>query len=142
MSDASAVVVAPQAGNVVAGFNAGGEFYSSIPARTPRERMALLKKVTEATKVDDAIGTTINLANFVVQAVQLTDEKTGEVSEALRITLLDEDDNAFVATSKGIANQLKLLLQVMGEPSTWTEPVPVTFAQEGSGARKYFTLKY
>jgi hypothetical protein len=139
MSDAVAV---PVQDNVVAGFNAAGEFYSSLPMRTPRERMELLKKITNATKVDDAIGTTIPLANIIVQSVDLTNDTTGEVETALRITLIDVDDNAFVATSKGIANQLKLLLQVMGDPQGWTEPVPVTFAQEGSGTRKYFTLKY
>ena len=139
MSD---IVVAPKASPIQGFTSAADDFFSTLPMRTPKERMAVLKKITSATKVDDAVGTTINLANVIIQSVDLTNETTGEIEGALRITLLDEDDNAFVATSKGIANQLKVLLQVMGDPAEWTEPVPITFAQEGSGTRKYLTFKY
>lgn len=128
--------------NTLTGLNTGGDFYTSLVVKTHADKLAMLKAINESQPLADNLNTPIQLVNFIAQAVQIENEATGELNDAIRITLIDADGNAFHATSKGIFQQVKNMIKILGEPSTWKEPVTITAEKQGTGARKFLTLKY
>lgn len=140
MSETAVATV--ETANTLTGLNTGGDFYTSLSVTTQAEKLAMLKAINESQPLAENLNTPIALADFVAQAVQIENEATGELNDAVRITLIDSDGNAFHATSKGIFQQVKNIIKILGEPREWKEPVVVTAHKEGAGARKYLTLKY
>lgn len=94
-------------------------------------------------KIADMIGETIALSNIVAHTIMVTDEKTGEALELMRTVLVDADGVAYEAVSTGIANAIARILQIFGQPSTWSEPIKVKIVQKGTrnGTNKVTTLK-
>jgi hypothetical protein len=98
--------------------------------------------MTNATPVADALGTVINLENIVAQAVTINDAATGGEIDAVRVILVDADGSAYAAVSDGIMGSLRDIFAVLGEPSTWSAPLPVTVTENAGSikGRKYFKI--
>lgn len=117
--------------------------YSSITGTDFGSRMAVINAMQSAVPVADNIGKTINLKNVVIQQVHLVNERTGQLDEVPRITLIDENGSAFSATSDVLFKDLKNFFTILGTPENWPAAVPVQVVKEKSGknAGYYFTLK-
>ena len=60
-----------------------------------------------------------------------------------RVTLIDADGTAYVATSQGIFNSVRQLMSTVGHPATWARPIEVYAVEEkGRNNFRYLTLKY
>jgi hypothetical protein len=140
MSDNEVATVAPSTN--ISGLNAGDGFFSSLSLKTQAERVAMLKAVNGSQPLADNLNTPIPVKDIVCQQVQIENEATGVINDAIRTTLIDGDGNAYHATSKGIFTQVKNMINILGNPNTWDEPVTVTATKEGTGARKFLTLSY
>lgn len=128
---------------IVAGLNSGqSDFYSTIHAEKFTDKLALLNSLNESKPADTILGETFNLANFVVQVVELPDNVTGEMIEATRVTLFDDEGNAYHGTSKGLLTSVRSLVAMAGEPAEWDGPIPAKIVEEGPRNRRYFTIKY
>lgn len=94
-------------------------------------------------RVSDCIGETISLRNIVAHPIQLVDENSGELVETMRMVLIDEDGTSYEAVSTGIVNAVSRILQIFGQPDTWTAPIKVKPVQKGTrnGNNKVTTLK-
>lgn len=94
-------------------------------------------------KVSDCIGEIILLKDIVAHPVWLTDENTGEAVQAMRMVLVDDKGASYEAVSGGLANAVQRILQIFGQPDTWSEPIPVKPIQKGTrnGNNKVTTLK-
>lgn len=94
-------------------------------------------------RVSDCIGETINLANIVAHPIQLVDENSGELVETMRMVLIAEDGTSYEAVSTGIVNAVARILQIFGQPQTWSGPIKVKPVQKSTrnGNNKVTTLK-
>jgi hypothetical protein len=107
----------------------GSGIVSTIQGSDLESRKATLNAVTNATPVADKLGETINLVHCVFQAVSVADDK-GELNETVRTILLDADGNAYSAVSDGLIGSLRDVFGIMGQPSTWPEPLPVKVVEK------------
>lgn len=94
-------------------------------------------------RISDCIGETISLANIVAHPIQLVDENSGELIETMRMVLVDDQGTSYEAVSTGIVNAVSRILQIFGQPDTWTAPIKVKPVQKGTrnGNNKVTTLK-
>lgn len=94
-------------------------------------------------KVSECIGDTIQLTDVVAHPIWLTDEKSGELVEAMRMVLVDDQGISYEAVSGGLVNAVQRILQIFGQPETWETPIPVKPIQKGTrnGLNKVTTLK-
>ena len=72
----------------------------------------------------------IEIKDFVVHPVTILDENTGELVNMLRTVIISADSTSYEAVSVGIANSLHRLIQFVGQPSEWEEPVFVKIKQK------------
>lgn len=128
--------------DVIAGFqNPNSRVFSTVQANTFADKLSIIKAMTNAENLRDHLNKPFALVNWTAQAVTLTDEKTGAVSEAVRLVLMSADGKAYACVSDGIAKSLQNILAVAGEPSTWDEPIKVKASEEqGKGMNRYLTL--
>lgn len=94
-------------------------------------------------KLSEYIGEVINLKDIVAHPIQLVDENTGELLDALRVVLIDADGTSYEAVSNGVSNAINRILQIFGQPDTWAEPIKVKAIQKQTrnGNNKVTTLK-
>ena len=117
--------------------------YSSFKADSFEDRISIVKAMANSKPLDEFLGKTINLRNFIVQSIDMADEKTGEMREAPRVILIDDQGNSYHAISHGIMSALTNVVAVVGEPSTWPQAIAVKPTQEKTRAGfRVFTLRY
>lgn len=114
---------------------------STVKAETFAERKVVLKAMMDAKNIRDYQGKPFELVGWTAQAVKITDDKTGEVSDNVRIVMMGSKGEAFACVSGGIATALKNIRSVMGDPAEWDEPLKVMAKEEaGKGMNRYLTL--
>lgn len=121
--------------------SAGGSAnYSSLKAGTLKEKAALFNAMSNPNhKVGDYINKSIRVKDVYVEIIDLTDEDTGEVTNAPRIVLIDTDGDSYQAVSKGIFSALSRAIQVFGEP-TWDDGLPIMIRQISLGKNQMLTF--
>lgn len=120
----------------------GAGFYTSLALSTPQDKLAFLGLVTNSTPINDKVGEDIAIKDVVIQTAEFVDEESGAITEGLRTTIIDADGNAYHASSKGIALALRTAFNVMGEPSTWAEPLVGKVRQVTKGRNRILTLTF
>jgi hypothetical protein len=122
--------------------NAGTGIVSTLDGATREGKVATLNAVTNAEPINEHLGEVINLTHVVVQAVQIADEKTGEVSDVPRTILLTDDGTAYAAVSDAILGSLRDVFGIMGHPSEWTEPLPVKVVEKrGRAGFRFYKIE-
>ena len=107
-------------------------------------RVATLQAMTDSTPLDDVMDTEFELANYVVQPVEMVDEQTGELVNVPRVILVTKDGTAYHAISSGIFSALKNISSILGMPSKDNNDWPVKVTPTTDRTRKgykVFTLK-
>lgn len=127
----------------IAGLNdSSAAFYSTIKGTDFAARKLIAAAQTKSTPLADNLNKEIALKNFIVQSVSLQDEKTGEVAEAPRVTLIAEDGTAYHATSTGLLSALRNVIATLGEPDSWPEALPVQVVeQRGRNGYRFMTIE-
>lgn len=122
--------------------NPDAAFWSSIKGDDFSGRKKIAAALASSTPLMDHLHEEIPLVDIIVQNVQIEDENTHEVSDAPRVTLIDANGNAYNATSVGVLSSVEQFVAVVGEPSTWPEPLVVKAVEErGRRGWRYLTLK-
>ena len=114
--------------------NPNGQFYCSIKDDGSRAtKVAIFNAVNGADEqIADHIGEVIEVVNVVAHPVELLDEVTGEVVNALRTVLIDKNGKSYTAVSQGITSALSKIFSIIGTPENgaWeTEPVKMKIRQ-------------
>lgn len=122
--------------------NPGSAVYSSISSDSFEDKLAIAAALTTSVPIDENLNKEIQLTDFIVQPVDLTDDQ-GNVNTAPRVVLIDEAGVAYHATSIGLLSSLRNIASVLGAPSTWPHPVPIQVVeQKGNNGYKFFTIKF
>lgn len=93
----------------------GNQFYSSFVSDDIESKRKLYNALNSPDfKVSDCINREITIADAVLTPVALTDERTGEVKEAVRSIIIDTDGKTYNATSSGLHASLRNILNIFG----------------------------
>lgn len=114
--------------------NPNGQFYCSIKNDgTRKTKIAIFNAVNGADEsVADHIGEVLEIVNVVAHPVELVDEETGVVVNALRTVLIDKNGKTYTAVSQGITSALAKIFSIVGTPEdgAWElEPVKMKIRQ-------------
>lgn len=124
-------------------FLSTGNSYCSFNADTPEGKVKLYTAMNNPDfRLEEKLNTTIALKDLYAEQVEFVDEKSGEITESVRLVLIDADGLSYGCCSVGIFSALKKLMRVFGAP-TWEEPIMVQPYQTPTrnGKRKIFTLR-
>lgn len=117
---------------------------STVEGDDRASKLATLSAMTDSKPVDDILGEVIDLANFVIQPIEMPDEETKVMKPVTRIILIDKDGQSYHAISGGIFSALKNIAGILGMPGKGNEhwPIEVSPVREKTRAgRQVFTLK-
>lgn len=97
------------------------EYCSFKPTSINEKRMlyATLKRCTGL--LEEKVDTILNLKNVYFKTFFSKKENTDKV----RVILFDDQGNSYVTGSFFVLNDLRNIINIFGEPSTWDEPVMV-----------------
>ena len=114
--------------------NPNGQFYCSIKNDgTRKTKIAIFNAVNGADEsVADHIGEILEIVNVVAHPVELVDEETGVIVNALRTVLIDKNGKSYTAVSQGITSALAKIFSIVGTPEegAWEkEPVKMKIRQ-------------
>lgn len=115
--------------------------FSTLQGNDFDTKMQLLEAVTNSEPLSENLNKRIDLVNVVIQAVEMTDEATGEIREVPRVILIDDKGTAFHAISQPIFRAVETILGITGQPGTWPHALPIKVVKEGKAPRAYFTIK-
>lgn len=128
--------------------NPAGKMYSSITDDgTRKSKIDIYNAVNGANEsIADHIGEVLEVVNVVAHPIELVDENTGEVVDALRTVLIDKSGKSYVAVSQGIASAISKIFSIVGMPdnNAWVkEPVKMKIKQVNTrnGVNKVLTIE-
>ena len=124
--------------NLAKGQNA---IFSTITGNNFESKVAVLNALSNSAPAADNLNKTIQLANVVIEAVDMADETTGEIVTQPRIVLIDADGTAYHAISGPAYRDVNRILALVGPPAgsetsePWPAPLPIHVLREGQGTR-------
>ena len=132
--------------NSIESFTGGvGRLFTTIKGEDFSAKLALNNAIADAEPIDKHLDKWINLKDIVIQDVEFTDEdeSTGEVTttQGIMVVLVDDKGTAYRAFSNGVFRDLQRLLNILGDPNTWPDPVSVKVVQTVSGKNRFYNLR-
>lgn len=113
-----------------------------IDTSTREGKIKLYSALQNAEKLDEHLNEPLDMVNAVAQAVQVTDDQTGEVSNTVRVIIVTADNKAYAATSPTLAAGLNTMFGIFGTPNTWTEPLTIKVIERRSRRGfKFFSIE-
>ena len=138
--------VAISENNSIESFTGGvGRLFTTIKGEDFSAKLALNNAIADAEPIDKHLDKWINLKDIVIQDVEFTDEdeSTGETTttQGIMVVLVDDQGKAYRAFSNGVFRDLQRLLNILGDPNTWPDPVSVKVVQTVSGKNRFYNLR-
>jgi len=113
-----------------------------IDTSTREGKIKLYSALQNAEKLDEHLNETMLMSNAVAQAVQVTDDQTGEVSTTVRVVIVTADGKAYAATSPTLAAGLNTMFGIFGTPNTWDAPLAIKVVERRSRRGfKFFSIE-
>lgn len=113
-----------------------------IDTSTREGKIKLYSALQNAEKLDEHLNEPLLMSNAVAQAVQVTDDQTGEVSTTVRVIIVTSDGKAYAATSPTLAAGLNTMFGIFGTPNTWAEPLTIKVVERRSRRGfKFFSIE-
>ena len=113
-----------------------------IDTSTREGKIKLYSALQNAEKLDEHLNEPLEMVNAVAQAVQVTDDQTGEVSNTVRVIIVTADNKAYAATSPTLAAGLTTLFGIFGTPNAWSEPLTIKVIERRSRRGfKFFSIE-
>lgn len=121
----------------------GGEpvYWSNLPEKTDEGRALILKCHADADlKGNEMIGKVFDTKWLMAHPVEITDEKTGEITDAVRTVLVSPEGRTMSFVSSGILRSLRVMVMLYGR-GPWDPPLPLEVKQINTrNSRRTFTL--
>nr|DAP50280.1 MAG TPA: Single stranded DNA binding protein [Caudoviricetes sp.] len=113
-----------------------------IDTSTREGKIKLYSALQNAEKLDEHLNEAMLMSNAVAQAVQVTDDQTGEISNTVRVIIVTANGKAYAATSPTLAAGLNTMFSIFGTPNTWTEPLCIKVVERRSRRGfKFFSIE-
>lgn len=100
----------------------------SIKPQNEDEEVELFNAINDVTcPIKEMVNTPIEMKGCYLEEVVITSEETGLKSKELRVVIIDTDNNAYSAMSKGVMMSLQKIFALKGSPfvKAWEKPVVI-----------------
>ena len=120
------------------GANAVSHFFDTT---TMDGKMALYNAMQTADKVDEHLNEPLHVTNVLAQAIEVTNQETGEINPSTRVVIHAEEGD-FAAASPTLAHSFGNLFAIFGTPDSWSTPLVLKVVERKSRrGRKFFDLE-
>ena len=120
------------------GANAVSHFFDTT---TMDGKMALYNAMQTADKVDEHLNEPLHVTNVIAQAIEVTNQETGEINQSTRV-VIHSDEGDFAAASPTLAHAFGNLFAIFGTPDTWDKPLSLKVVEKKSRrGYKFFDLE-
>lgn len=111
--------------------------YCSFTPQTREDKVRFFNSVNSPQKrLRECVNMEIHLKDIYAERCEFINRESNEVTPGVRIVFIDADGVSYQAASKGVFTSTQKLLQIMGEPATWEEPVTVVPKQISKGVNQ------
>ena len=116
--------------------------FTSIDRTNRDGAIALFNAMSDSESLNEHLGETIMLKDFVAEVIEIEDNVTKEPISVVRTVLIDDKGTAYHAISDQLVRALRRMFTLTGDPSTWAEPTPIIVTeQRGKGPNRFFQVK-
>ncbi len=120
------------------GTNAVSHFFDTT---TMDGKMALYNAMQTADKVDERLNEPLHVTNVLAQAIEVTNQETGEINPSTRVVIHAEEGD-FAAASPTLAHSFGNLFAIFGTPDKWSHPIVLKVVEKRSRRGfKFFDLE-
>lgn len=130
--------------NELARVNAENPVFTTMVCETMDDKKVFYNAVENPVgKISDLINKELKLTNVYMQFLEsaYVNEDTGEVSDGVKVVLIDERGQGWFTRSKGIVQSLQNIFTVFGFPQEWGEPLTVLVRQVDTANGRTFKLE-
>lgn len=111
--------------------------YCSFVPQTQADKVKFFNAINSPQKrLRDCVNMEIKLKDIYAERCEFVNKETGEAMPGVRIVFIDADGVSYQAASKGVFTSTQKLLQILGEPALWEEPVTVVPKQISKGVNQ------
>lgn len=103
----------------------GGSFCSFDTSTVEGKKRVFRAMSNPDVRLKSMINKQIKVVDVFAKATTLTNEDTGEIKDGVTVVFFDDLGVSYASTSTGVANATRAMLEIYGEPATWTEPVTI-----------------
>lgn len=106
--------------------NTGTALFSTIQGDDRATRIKVYNAISDSeNSLDDHKGEIIEITDFVAHPIELQDEVTGEMVQAMRVVLLTADGVGYHAVSSGVVSSMQRIIGLVGQGPWTAEPLKV-----------------
>lgn len=111
--------------------NVQSKAYCSVKAETRADKIKLFNALKECDfKLNDVVGTKINMKDVFYQEYTKEDKETGEIRTGHRTIIFGDDGKTYVTASNYLYNTLRQIIAIFGTPAEWSEPLTVEVVKQ------------
>lgn len=115
---------------------------TSLPVKTPEERGRVLAIIEgDSVAGETLLGQQLAIRDYICHPVDITDDESGEVVQAVRTLLIEPSGRVVTFVSAGVLKSLGRLAYVRDGFPPWEPPIVVTLRQRSTGrGRRTYSL--
>lgn len=123
--------------------NSNEGYFCSAPTETLEDALELARALSNADQLDDVMGQTLHLHDYVLQSVTVTDQATGELRDCTRIVLMCDEGN-FGTISTGVETSMRNLVTALKKfPAPWNPSIEIKPVKvQGKNGYKFTSLEF
>lgn len=100
--------------------------FSTLKATDRKSKIKLYNAISDSENaLDDHKGEVLEITDFVAHPIELQDEVTKEMVQAMRIVLIDKNGVGYHAVSGGVASSMQRIIGIVGQGPWTDEPLEI-----------------
>ena len=108
----------------------------SFTVETVEDKKKLFKVATAPDhNVAEYIGKSIKIEDVYAEVVHMTNQETGEVTDGIRMVIIDDKGESYQCVSSGMWNAFTRMRAIFGNP-TYDPAIPIEIKQIDKGVNK------
>lgn len=137
MSDELAIPMSTRLAAVLGG---GGQTLTSVDVAKPTGKKLVMKAMNACEfKLVDEINKELKITDFVLHKVMLTNRDDGEITEAVRLVLVDDKGRCYECVAATIVNSFRMHVELYGAPP-WHPARKMCVRKKQKGDRNIYWL--
>lgn len=106
--------------------NTSSALFSTIQVTDRASKIKLYNAISDSENaLDDHKGDILEITDMVAHPIELEDEVTKEMVQAMRVVLLDKDGTGYHAVSSGVVSSMQRIIAIVGQGPWTDEPLQI-----------------
>jgi hypothetical protein len=114
---------------------------TTLPQETPEDRFRVLELLEgECFAGEDAIGSVIEVGDYIIHPVKMLDEPTGEYKDGLRTVLIQSEGPPIAFVAQSILAGISRLVYATKQVPPFRPPLRCMLKQQSRGKNRFYKL--